>query len=137
MRKLFALFLIAFSASANEGSYRALQSGSPTGPTPLFDRGIHGEGQLIAIVDTGLEYTSCFFAEPDGTPPPFNTGSSAGLEWENIDLSRRKVVAYDFLYSCDQWPNAPGCDRPGQAGSLDNQGHGTHAAGTPSPPRRS
>jgi hypothetical protein len=130
VRKLFVILLAATTLSANEGSYRSLQSGSPTGPTPLHDRGIHGEGQLIAIVDTGLDYTSCFFAEPDGMPPPFNTGSSAGLDWENVDLSRRKVVAYDFLYSCDQYPSAPGCDRPGVAGSLDNQGHGTHAAGS-------
>ena len=130
MRKLFAVLLIAVSASANEASYRSLQSGSPTGPTPLHDRGIHGQGQLIAVVDTGLDYTSCFFAEPDNSPPPFNTGSpNGGLDWQNIDLSRRKVVAYNFLYSCDQYPNAPGCDRPGIAASLDNQGHGTHAAG--------
>ena len=131
MRKLFAVFLlVSLPLAANEGSYRSLQSGSPTGPTPLHDRGIRGEGQLIAIVDTGLDYNSCFFAEPGNTPPPFNTGTpGGGLQWENIDLSRRKVVAYNFLYSCDQYPNAAGCDRPGAPGSLDNQGHGTHAAG--------
>lgn len=130
MRKLFAVLLVSFTASANEGSYRALQSGSPTGPTPLFDRGIHGEGQLIAIVDSGLHYDSCFFREPDGSAPPFNTGSAAGLQWQNIDLTRRKVVAYDFLFSCDQYPNTPGCDTPGDPAALDNQGHGTHAAGS-------
>jgi hypothetical protein len=130
VRKLFAILLIAGSAFANDASYRSLQSGSPNGPTPLHDRGLHGQGQIVAVVDTGLDYTSCYFAEPDGTPPPFNTGSAAGLDWQNVDLTRRKVVAYDFLYSCDQYPNAPGCDRPGEPGSLDNQGHGTHAAGT-------
>jgi len=81
MRKLFAICLVAATAAANESPYRLLQSGSPTGPTPLFDRGIHGQGQIIAIIDTGLDYTSCYFAEPDGTPPPFNTGSSEGLQW--------------------------------------------------------
>lgn len=131
MRKLFAVLLVAFTASANEISYRTLQSGSPSGPTPLHDRGIRGEGQIIAVLDTGVDYTNCYFAEADNSPPPFNTGSpSGGLDWQNVDLSRRKVVAYNFLYSCDQFPGRPGCDTPGTPGSLDNQGHGTHAAGT-------
>ncbi|MGZ5444313.1 MAG: S8 family serine peptidase [Thermoanaerobaculia bacterium] len=131
MRKLFAVVLIgALTASANEISYRSLQSGSSSGPTPLHDRGLHGEGQIIAILDTGLDIHNCFFAEHDGQLPPFNTGSPAGaLDWENVDLMRRKVVAYNFLYSCDQYPGKPGCDTPGQLASYDNQGHGTHAAG--------
>ena len=131
MRKLFAVVLIgALGAGANEISYRSLQSGSSSGPTPLHDRGLHGEGQIIAIIDTGLDIHNCFFAEHDGHLPPFNTGSPAGgLDWENVDLTRRKVVAYNFLYSCDQYPGKPGCDTPGQLASYDNQGHGTHAAG--------
>jgi hypothetical protein len=130
MRKLFAVVLISLTASANEISYRSLQSGSPSGATPLHDRGLHGEGQIIAIIDTGLDINNCFFAEHDGKLPPFNTGTPAGgLDWESVDLTRRKVVAYNFLFSCDQYPGMPGCDTPGEAGAYDNQGHGTHAAG--------
>ncbi|HEY0155683.1 MAG TPA: S8 family serine peptidase [Thermoanaerobaculia bacterium] len=129
MHKLFAVLLLAATASANEVSYRSLQSGSPTGPTPLHDRGIYGQGQLIAILDTGVDYNSCYFAE--ATPPPVNTGTpSGGLEWQNVDLTRRKIVAYNFLYSCEQYPGRPGCDTPGAPGSLDNQGHGTQSAAT-------
>jgi subtilase family protein len=131
MRKLFAVSLLALTASANEISYRSLQSGTPSGPTPLHDRGIRGEGQIVAILDTGVDYNNCYFAEPDNSPPPFNTGTPAGgLDWTNVDLSRRKVVAYNFLYSCDQYPGRPGCDKPNDLASLDNQGHGTHSAGT-------
>ncbi len=133
MRKLFAISVIVLGAtiSANETSYRSLQSGSATGPTPLHDRGIHGQGQIIAVLDSGVDYRSCYFVEPDNSAPPVNTGTpQSGLQWQNIDLSRRKIIAYDFLYSCDQYPNAFGCDVPGAAGSLDNQGHGTHAAAT-------
>jgi hypothetical protein len=123
--------LIAATASANETTYRSMQSGSPTGPTPLHDRGIHGEGQIVAVLDTGANIDSCYFAEADNTPPPFNTGSpSNGLDWQNVNASRRKIIAYNFLYSCDQYPGAPGCDVPGAEGSFDNQGHGTHAAAT-------
>ena len=131
MRKLFAVILLALTASANEMSYRSLQSGSATGPTPLHDRGIHGEGQIIAVLDTGVDYNSCYFLEPDNSPPPVNTGTpNGGLDWENVDASRRKIIAYDYLYSCDQYPGEPGCDTPGDPASLDNQGHGTHAAAT-------
>src|SRR5258708_17713397 len=128
MRKLFALLLVALTASANEISYRSLQSGSTAGGTPLFDHGIHGEGQVIAILDTGLDYDNCFFAESDGSRPPINTGSPAsGYAWTNIDPTRRKVIAYDFLYSCDQFPGAPGCEDPSDPKAHDSQGHGTHA----------
>ncbi|HWW62420.1 MAG TPA: S8 family serine peptidase, partial [Thermoanaerobaculia bacterium] len=79
----------------------------------------HGEGQIIAILDTGLAYDSCYFAEPDGSAPPFNTGSpTGGLDWQNVDYSRRKVIAYDFLW-----------DDPDAPDAYDNFGHGTHAAG--------
>ena len=107
MRKLFALLAIAASASANNLSYKTLQSGPNGLTTPIFDHGIHGEGQIIAVLDTGVDYTSCYFAEPDGSPPPINT----------VDLTRRKIVAYDFLY-----------DDPNSPDAYDNQGHGTHAA---------
>ena len=131
MRKLFALILLAATAGADETTYRSMQSGTPSGPTPLHDRGIHGEGQIIAVLDTGANIDSCYFAELDNSPPPFNTGTPLnGFDWENVNASRRKIIAYDFLYSCEQYPGAPGCDVPGASGSFDNQGHGTHAAAT-------
>jgi hypothetical protein len=127
MRKLFALCLIAATAAANDISWQSLQSGSVG--TPLHDRGIHGEGQIIAVLDSGVDYNSCYFAEGDNAQPPINTGTPAtGLQWQNIDLSRRKIIAYDFLYSCDQFPGARGCDDPRNTSAWDNQGHGTHAA---------
>ena len=127
MRKLFAVCLIAATASANEMTWRSIQSGSFG--TPVHDRGIHGEGQIVAVLDSGLDYNSCYFAEPDNSQPPINTGTPAGgFAWQNIDMSRRKVVAYNFLYSCDQFPGARGCDDPRNASAWDNQGHGTHAA---------
>lgn len=132
MRKLFALLLIAATAaSANEISYRSLQSGSSNGGTPIYDHGIHGEGQIVAVLDTGVDYDSCYFAEADKSAPPINTGTpNGGYAWTNVDPSRRKIIAYDFLYSCDQFPGASGCDDPTKATAYDNQGHGTHAAAT-------
>ncbi|HEY8849119.1 MAG TPA: S8 family serine peptidase [Thermoanaerobaculia bacterium] len=127
MRKLFAIsLLVAAAASADEVTYRSIQSGpTPNGPpTPIYDHGIHGEGQIIAFLDTGVDYDSCYFAEADGSRPPINTR----LDTDNVDLSRRKIVAYDFLYSCDQYPNAFGCDDPNDPKAYDNTTHGTLTA---------
>ena len=94
MRKFLVTVLLATAASANDVSIRSMQSGSHTGGTPIFDRGIHGQGQIIAILDTGLDYRNCYFAEPDGSLPPINTGTHlGGLQSNNIDPSRRKVIA--------------------------------------------
>jgi hypothetical protein len=130
MRKLFALLAIAAaSAVANEISVHTLQSGDPSGPTPIHDHGIHGEGQVIAVLDTGLDYDHCQFAEADGSPPPINTGTpQSGLASANVNAARRKVIAYDFLYSCDQFPSAFGCDNSALPTAYDNQGHGTVTA---------
>ena len=94
MRKLFAVLLLAaFPLSANEVSYRSLQSGWNSSATPVTDHGIHGEGQIIAVLDTGLDYDSCYFAEPDGSAPPINTGTpSGGFAWTNVNPARRKEI---------------------------------------------
>jgi hypothetical protein len=130
VRKLFALLLVfALAASANEISFRSLQSGWNSAATPLTDHGLNGAGQIVAVLDTGVDYQNCYFAEADGARPPANTGSPAGgLAWTNVDPSRRKIIAYDFLYSCDQYPGARGCENPNDPAAYDNTGHGTHNA---------
>ncbi|MCU1244511.1 MAG: putative peptidase, domain repeat-containing, partial [Acidobacteria bacterium] len=133
MRKVLAasLLLVSTVALGNDQSYRSVQSGSANGGTPLYDNGIHGEGQIIAFLDTGVDYRICYFAEGDGSAPPVNTGTpGGGFAWTNINLNRRKIIAYDFLYSCDQFPGVAGCDNPGGDVDLnyDNTGHGTHTA---------
>lgn len=126
MRKLFAvvLLLLGLPLLANEISVHTLQSGSANGPMPLYDHGLHGEGQIVAILDTGLDWDSCFFAEPNGSAPPYNLRVTDTA----VNPARRKVIAYDFLYSCASFPAAKGCDDPLDPAAFDNQGHGTHAA---------
>src|SRR5439155_1064027 len=74
VRKLFAiLFSAASTVSADALTYRSIQSGpNPTG-TPIYDHGIRGEGQIIAFLDTGVDYDSCYFAGPHRSRPPINT----------------------------------------------------------------
>ena len=125
MRKLFAVvLLLALPLAANELSIHTLQSGTAFGAMPLFDHGLHGEGQIIAVLDTGLDWDSCFFAEGDGSAPPFNLRVTDTA----VNLARRKVIAYDFLYSCAAFPSASACDDPSNPAAFDNQGHGTRAA---------
>lgn len=89
-----------------------------------------GQGEIVGVLDTGLDWDSCYFAEPDGSPPPVNTIDPDGtLQRSNVDPTRRKVIAYDFLFSCEEYPGAEGCDAAAFPDAWDNQGHGTHAAG--------
>lgn len=86
----------------------------------LYERGVSGAGEIIAIADTGVDVDHCAFAEVDRSLPPVNLRRADGtLEHENVDLSRRKIVAYNFLSSED----------PADPREWDNLGHGTFIAG--------
>ncbi|MBI2214405.1 MAG: S8 family serine peptidase [Acidobacteria bacterium] len=121
---LLVVLAMRLSAQSNESGYVSLQSGTAGGGTPVHNRGILGQGQVIAILDTGLDWDSCWFSEPDGSPPPVNLT----IDGRVVDANRRKVIAYDFLYSCIEWPLSASCEVPLDASAWDNQGHGTHAA---------
>ncbi|MBN2209197.1 MAG: S8 family serine peptidase [Candidatus Coatesbacteria bacterium] len=70
----------------------------------VWDHGIHGEGQVIGVGDTGVDADSCFFYD-----------GSQGLPNSNVNTRQRKIIAY--------------YDYTGEAG-WDEDGHGTHIAGT-------
>lgn len=69
----------------------------------LWDRGITGEGQVVAVSDTGIDHDSCFFYDPSHDTPIDRT-----------NMSHRKIVRYMDLSD----------DRD----SIN--GHGTHVAGS-------
>lgn len=132
MKKLFCIvaLIAALPLFGNDSAVPALQSGSRHGDRPIHAAGIMGQGEIVGVLDTGLDWDSCYFAEPDGSPPPVNTVNPDGsLQRSNIDPTRRKVIAYDFLFSCEEYPDAEGCDAAAFPDGWDNQGHGTHAAG--------
>lgn len=63
--------------------------------------GLDGTGQVVGVIDTGIDMSSCYF---DGTSTPYNT----------IDTSQRKVIQYEaYKDSTD-----------------DSSSHGTHCAGS-------
>jgi hypothetical protein len=72
-----------------------------SGATPVWDHGIRGEGQIATLMDTGVDYNSCWFRDPEIGPP---------------GPSHRKIIDYS-IYGGAAYD---GCD----------VGHGSHVAGT-------
>lgn len=100
----------------NAASAWRCQSGIPA-QTPIFDRGLHGESQIIALMDTGIDPGSCYFSDPERGLPPTNSDTSF-----LVDENQRKILAVDFWWEQD--------DSDPSAFSWDSQGHGTHTAGS-------
>ena len=63
----------------------------------MLDAAIRREGQVIGVVDTGINIDSCFFFDEDNGQPALN--DSQGTE---VDLVQRKVIAVDFYWD---WPD--------------------------------
>ncbi|GFO55262.1 hypothetical protein GMSM_22690 [Geomonas sp. Red276] len=67
----------------------------------IWDRNLHGEGQIIGVGDSGLDYDMPWFRDPAGAP---------------VGPTHRKLVGYSSTYGDDY--------------DADNPGHGTHVCGT-------
>jgi subtilisin family serine protease len=109
------------------GTMQSGQQGNDIAQTPIWAHGLRGESQIVAEIDTGLDANSCYFN--DAALPVTNTWSSGGGYGTLTGPTHRKVVAYDFLYSCDQYPTGMNCETPTNLTQWDTQGHGTHVAG--------
>ena len=71
----------------NTAAQWIVQSGDSTGDgkRPFWDAGLKGEGQIVAVTDTGLAEDNCYFRDATGMVTPANDATS-------FDLSKRKVV---------------------------------------------
>ncbi|HEV8237907.1 MAG TPA: S8 family serine peptidase [Thermoanaerobaculia bacterium] len=96
------------------------QSGLSAGmTTPVFSQGIYGEGQTVAVLDTGIDADMCFFRDTTLGLPPTNACNGGTV----VDRNQRKVIAVDFL-----WGNE--CAGGIAPTEWDTHDHGTHVAGT-------
>ena len=86
----------------NYGSNQVIQSGG-TNNTYLWNYGITGKGELIALTDTGVNVNHCFF-------------SAQGETYTTLNLNNRKIVYIDT--------------QNGYGNTIDDSGHGSHCAGT-------
>ena len=96
------------------------QSGLDAGmTTPVFDHGVHGEGQVVGYIDTGIDADMCYFRDTARGLPPTNACNGG----TTVDLNQRKVIGVDFLTSTE-------CTGGIASTEWDTQGHGSHVAGT-------
>ncbi len=96
------------------------QSGLNGGQTtPVFSQGIFGEGQIVAVLDTGIDPDMCYFRDATLGLPPTNP-CNGGIV---MNSAQRKVLAVDFLTATE-------CAGGIAGNEWDTQGHGTHVAGT-------
>jgi M6 family metalloprotease-like protein len=100
----------------NVNTSGTIQSGT-AGTTPIWDVGLHGEGQIIGIMDSGpLDINHCFFMDPvDNTPrlahrkvlairntsgsaagghATFTSGNAAGDDFNNPGAANRRGGAW-------------------------------------------
>jgi hypothetical protein len=81
---------------------------------PLWTHGLVGNGQIVAVADTGLERRMCFFDDPGNSLSPQSVTPPAPLA---LDLDQRKLLAY----------NAP---HASALSTDDAFRHGTHTSGS-------
>jgi subtilisin family serine protease len=121
---------LGFFNDKSAGTVQSGTQGKTAAVTPVWAKGLKGEGQILGIIDSGLDVDSCYFRDTDPAKLPKTNTYANGAYQTEVDASHRKVIAYDFLYSCDQWgTNAPGCEKPSQTNKWDDHGHGTHCSG--------
>jgi subtilisin family serine protease len=128
------------------GIHRAAFINRDRSEVSVYNRRAKGEGVLVGIIDSGINFASPSFAgvEPETGyefTNPFGEGNYRGqCATGRIDAGRcndKLVGGYDFVYSAVCTPNAPTTDpcRPGgtwreDPSFGDTDGHGSHTAGT-------
>ncbi len=88
---------------------QSAQVGSDMSVTPYTAAGLLGDGQVIAIADTGVDSFSCYFYDSQGQVKPTSVASPY------YDTKYRKIIQYVYN-GCGDTSDAAG-------------GHGTHVAG--------
>ncbi|HEX4963445.1 MAG TPA: S8 family serine peptidase [Thermoanaerobaculia bacterium] len=120
MRDVFWIDLEGRKTLRNDTTIWVGQSGLTGGQTtPIFSQGIFGEGQVVGIIDTGIDPDMCFFRDTARGLPPTNLCNGGTV----VDTAQRKILAVDFLTASE-------CSGGIASNEWDTQGHGTHVAGT-------
>jgi hypothetical protein len=120
MRDVFWIELEGRRTLLNDTTVWVGQSGLSGGQTtPIFSQGIYGEGQVVGIIDTGIDADMCYFRDTSLGLPPTNACNGGTV----VDNAQRKILAVDFLWSTD-------CAGGISNTEWDSHDHGSHVAGT-------
>eukprot|EP01065_Artemidia_motanka_P017846 TRINITY_DN21250_c0_g1_i1.p1 TRINITY_DN21250_c0_g1~~TRINITY_DN21250_c0_g1_i1.p1 ORF type:complete len:1000 (+),score=208.33 TRINITY_DN21250_c0_g1_i1:58-3000(+) len=89
----------------------ALQTERGDGSHPLWSAGLRGQGEVVLVGDTGLDYDMCFFRDE----------AEKVAFWPDVNREHRKILSY---IQC--------IDHVNQAGDHADEplGHGTHVTGS-------
>ena len=78
----------------NDSSIWVIQSGDKDSQaTPLFDRDLLGTGQVVTVMDTGIDPDHCAMRY-DGSPGAITTSSSAQSPTADVTAPGNKIIAY-------------------------------------------
>ena len=92
--------------------------------TPLFDRGIFGCGQILALADTAQDHDLCYFRDTVNGPPPVATCGAAPCPVAAPGNRRKDILYYN-------WSGGPvGEEDTCPATITGTSGHGTHTSGS-------
>jgi hypothetical protein len=92
--------------------------------TPVFDEGIFGCGQVIAISDSGQDFDSCYFRDQILGDPPISSCVSPPCAAATPDPDQRKDIIY-YNWSGTALGDDDFCPNP-----FGPSGHGTHTSGS-------
>jgi hypothetical protein len=79
---------------------------------PIYRRGLYGQGQIVHVDDTGMDWDNIYTRDPGGLKPVYDKDLDTVCEATN---SHRKIVAYNVI--ADTF-------------DLNSSGHGTHTTGS-------
>jgi subtilisin family serine protease len=107
--ELVAMPAVQFVEEAPEATFRntsnrwIAQGGVASGDMPIYDAGIHGEGQIVGVIDGRIDRNHCAFLDTVAPGP-----------------THRKLLAYNTFFGAHSHGTHVACTLAGDAGADDD-----------------
>ncbi|MDP2808453.1 MAG: S8 family serine peptidase, partial [bacterium] len=100
------------SSATTWASKLRIQTADDSLKMPIYRRGLYGQGQIVHVDDTGMDWDNVYFRDPGGLKPIYDKDLDTIMEATN---AHRKIVGYNVY--ADTF-------------DLNASGHGTHTTGS-------